>query len=607
MEFLNSLPAPSEQEIIHFELKLGNSLPIPYRNFLLTHNGARPAFEAISVPKWGNTLLRHFIPLSSQHAYSLDYYLRTFNNRIPQAFIPLIPDGAGNLFLLGISGKYTGQVWFWYHESDDGEKPTFKNMYKVAPDFPAFIKLIHAHIEPEETLSTEELLATQGGISAFKKWLAQGNDINAPLIFNEPLMLRVILRKPPALDELTWLVKNGASLQGSLHKAMNLKNLSVIAHLIDLGAPINEPDQKGNTVLERSIIAESPEIALFFLQKGADPRHCDARGMDALSIVETKLRLKHISLLPVQEAIQTFLHQTAGLPFWETEGTFPSLPNLESLEAHWQITLPTDYRNFLLTTNGGIPHPCLYQTIDRGPIWIQMLYGLSPTDPSFPASPLNGWLEVGLDRQGNKVQLGIADEQRGHIRLAICPKRSQTNAMEHFIPLAFSFSEFIHQFQRSEGFPRAEDILKNPTAAGLINLLRHGWTMDGYAGRTSLAAIFLKAEAQEPGIFEIALQADLPSTNLWGEVILAQNLKAAHLLVEYGYDIEEWQGKNFPPLAFAAKSKAAHIALWLLANGANPTIADFKGKTALDYAQEWVEKGESIMQPVLEALQKPKE
>jgi hypothetical protein len=164
MKFLDSLPPPTETELQQFEAQIGALLPLPYRQFLLQYNGAQPDPKDIQVPKWGATFLRSFYALGPAGSQTLRHYHQLFQDRIPKAFIPIISDAAGNVFVLGISGKYTGQIWFWYHEgeSDDGEKPTFRNMYKVAPHFQAFLDQLYEYKEPEQAYTPAETLAKTG-------------------------------------------------------------------------------------------------------------------------------------------------------------------------------------------------------------------------------------------------------------------------------------------------------------------------------------------------------------------------------------------------------------------------------------------------------------
>jgi hypothetical protein len=133
-------PAP-EEALAEFEQLVG-MLPNDYRNFLAEGDGARlKQFNTIVGSEFGG-VREVFALADTDGSYrKLPGVLKTYQHRIPAGFVPIADDQAGNLYLLGIAPPHAGQVFFWDHEAeaDEGEEPTFDNVYRVAISFKEFI------------------------------------------------------------------------------------------------------------------------------------------------------------------------------------------------------------------------------------------------------------------------------------------------------------------------------------------------------------------------------------------------------------------------------------------------------------------------------------
>ncbi len=141
----------------NFDIKL----PEDYKNFLLTHNGGYPekdCYSFIDVENASN--LKRFLAF---YDIKVDFHVQIYDDlvkeylklkdRIPQECIPIARDSGGNYVCLGIKGSEYGKVYFWDHEeeADEGEHPTFANMYLLANNFTDFINgLYSVDIEEQE-------------------------------------------------------------------------------------------------------------------------------------------------------------------------------------------------------------------------------------------------------------------------------------------------------------------------------------------------------------------------------------------------------------------------------------------------------------------------
>ena len=130
------------------EQRIGRPIPAEYRAFLLEHNGGYPEpadfeithhngqVESISVD-W-------FFPVEVEGSLDLEKKQKTYQGRLPDELFPFGCDPGGNLLCIVTQGERTGQVWFWDHEEEpeEGETPGWDNLYYVAPDFAAFMKVL---------------------------------------------------------------------------------------------------------------------------------------------------------------------------------------------------------------------------------------------------------------------------------------------------------------------------------------------------------------------------------------------------------------------------------------------------------------------------------
>lgn len=102
-----------------------------------------------------------------------------------------------------------------------------------------------------------------------------------------------------------------------------------------------------------------------------------------------------------------------------------SRDDLEQFEVTSGLSIPENYRKFLLETNGGIPEPdaFLIPNCETKAI-VGLLYGLQTEPPSFDIAHQllslrdrlpEGCIPIGEDPGGNLLLLGTLDAERGKI------------------------------------------------------------------------------------------------------------------------------------------------------------------------------------------------
>ena len=139
-------PLPPER-LAQAEATMGVTFPAPYREFMLEHNGGEPSKRdfvfAEATGPYTDGRLRKFYPIEDAAALSLEWKHKLFCGseppRIPRDMIPIAGDSFGNQICIGISGPRCGQIYFWDHEKEDADEPTYGNMHLLARSFSEFL------------------------------------------------------------------------------------------------------------------------------------------------------------------------------------------------------------------------------------------------------------------------------------------------------------------------------------------------------------------------------------------------------------------------------------------------------------------------------------
>jgi hypothetical protein len=133
----------SEADIQQCERKIGRSVPEPYREFLLRHNGARVAPAGFRFTRDGRIedSVVSFLLGVGVGDESIENYADAYRDRVPPDLFPIGDDPGGNLILIGSHGSNAGRIFYWHHELEaaEGEAPDYRNVFLIAESFEAFL------------------------------------------------------------------------------------------------------------------------------------------------------------------------------------------------------------------------------------------------------------------------------------------------------------------------------------------------------------------------------------------------------------------------------------------------------------------------------------
>jgi len=142
VKMLNPYYKLSQKDIENFEVKNNIELTNNYKLFLLKWNGGAPDLEIFMISEEaGPTVMNYFYSIGDiDNGNDLADCLDVYEFRLPEGFIAIGDDPAGNAILLGISGPHYDQIYFWDHENEpDLEEPDMSNMYFLADNIWEFL------------------------------------------------------------------------------------------------------------------------------------------------------------------------------------------------------------------------------------------------------------------------------------------------------------------------------------------------------------------------------------------------------------------------------------------------------------------------------------
>ncbi len=136
------------EQIKEFEQKIDAKLPEDYVKFLLQYNGGSPAQDYYDCESRIESETSYidgvgvswFYTLAEDYNYNLLKNYNMFFNRMPKEMIPISSSPCGNKICLAVRGSNYGKVYYWDHdwEAEEGEEPTYRNIYLIADSFKKF-------------------------------------------------------------------------------------------------------------------------------------------------------------------------------------------------------------------------------------------------------------------------------------------------------------------------------------------------------------------------------------------------------------------------------------------------------------------------------------
>ena len=124
----------STEAIAAFERERGVVLPADYRGFLSSSPGGSPTPHLCSFGRGGDLVAYvHGIHQGAQWK-RLSYAVEQFRHDLSR-FLPVAISNGGNYFLLRLAKPDRGAVYFYDHELEACDPPTFDSLIRVSDSF----------------------------------------------------------------------------------------------------------------------------------------------------------------------------------------------------------------------------------------------------------------------------------------------------------------------------------------------------------------------------------------------------------------------------------------------------------------------------------------
>ncbi|WP_349632612.1 SMI1/KNR4 family protein [Peribacillus simplex] len=78
---------------------------------------------------------------------NLEKVIDIYEYRLPDGFIPIADDPAGNAICLDTKVPYMGNIYFWDHEQEPEDPDDMSNVYFLANDINEFIENLYEDVE----------------------------------------------------------------------------------------------------------------------------------------------------------------------------------------------------------------------------------------------------------------------------------------------------------------------------------------------------------------------------------------------------------------------------------------------------------------------------
>ncbi|TCJ82427.1 UNVERIFIED_ORG: SMI1/KNR4 family protein SUKH-1 [Bacillus cereus] len=131
----------SLQDIKQFEQEYNVTLPKQYVDFLLEYNGGFPQESSFKISDdEGESLVNKFYGIGDMKS-NLGKVFEVLEGEIPEDFISIANDPAGNEILLGVNGDFQGKVYFWIHDIEPEDE--MNNMFILADSFVEFFNNLY--------------------------------------------------------------------------------------------------------------------------------------------------------------------------------------------------------------------------------------------------------------------------------------------------------------------------------------------------------------------------------------------------------------------------------------------------------------------------------
>lgn len=463
-------------------------------------------------------------------------------------------------------------------------------------DYPEIVELILKlpSLQDEDFLflSRAFYVACQNGnIDIVNKLLLRGADVNYKISGISPLFGAITAGQ---VGVVNLLIDKGAVVNTANHDeltplyiAANRGDMEIFNLLLKRGAELEYKNTSGVTALYMAVLNEDYRTALILLKNGADPNCCDSRGVSALTVAAAKDNVTMINMLSAFGASmnirdnmgQTPLyiagknHQYAAMDLLLKRQSDINATNKDGMTLlHLAVQKnDTELIEYLITSGAdmNIPNPITHET--------PLLLAINKNRIEMANILLSNNADPNVQSEGKTALDTAVDNFRDDIAELLLARNAVST-----ISLG---KQVLHQMLLT-----ALDNNRFHTVRWLVGL-GADINFKNNEGETFLIMV---AEDRDVECAKLlcSLGADLDVIRNDGKSALyfaasSGNLEMVKLVFSEKVMDKQIKMGGMSPLLIAAKNGHAEVVSYLLTNGADPNIADSKGRTAIDFAREY--------------------
>ncbi len=142
IKFNKKFGKATEAGIDSFQEKFNIRMPRDYKQFLLNINGGAPDKYWVPFEDDGDYISHFYGIHDGDNWLKLEHAVKDFAEAEPIRFIPVAISNGGNYFIMRINGENRGKIYFWDHDEEDFEPPTFDFLIEISDTFNLFLDLI---------------------------------------------------------------------------------------------------------------------------------------------------------------------------------------------------------------------------------------------------------------------------------------------------------------------------------------------------------------------------------------------------------------------------------------------------------------------------------
>lgn len=293
---------------------------------------------------------------------------------------------------------------------------------------------------------------------------------------------------------------------------------------------------------------------------------------------------------------------------------------LADFEKQIKANLPADYKQFLLLNNGGQPDKTEFTAKKYGKSILQSFFGFNTPYKSdnfdyilstFKDRVPHDFLPIARDMLGNLILIGIGKKYEGKVYFWWHENEGEKKAwLKNIYSISNSFNDFLESLKEEveDSYGDLVDLFGSEDYQKQLELINSGWDVNTPLENNFGFAIERVALRGDLEVLKALIAKGANFGKAMEQTLTLRNVEAARLLLAAGadpnYATEEAKNEHDTLLITAVNTPvpSLEIAKLLIEHGADVTVEDDYGWTALKVAERTVTQNHPEMQAIVDLI-----